>query len=279
MYRVVFLLFASFSLLFSKAQLDVYCNETLKIYLNSKSVGVCKKDKSLTLKLNSGRYTLEAKKTNKDGSYKYYKKEFKIKDAVQNGVFIETKLIKGNQYYLKCNDLYELVEFIKKIDNKKLKKRLLKRVALLAKRFINQSKKVKIDSIKESDLNFVINTLPYYTKIQEEFIVYEVVLIVMKGKNAYIIGRFTTTPRFGFILKLPIHFFQKNNHFVSSSMYVDSDDGINIPNDKSKKNEVYYNTSLFYYKDFKLFKGNFVLKECNKEGCLYLKAINIGNEI
>ena len=86
--------------LYAVSQIKVICDkDSQEIYLNGEFKTECDSDEPVPMMAKAGRYIVEAKKDNGDGSYYYYKKSFKVGDGVQKIVEISSSIEYTEKYY------------------------------------------------------------------------------------------------------------------------------------------------------------------------------------
>jgi hypothetical protein len=88
--------------LYAISQIKVICDENGEnIYLNGQFKAECDSGEPVAIMAKAGRYKVEVKKNNKDGSYYYYQKKFRIGDGVQSVVEASSNIHYTEDYYYK----------------------------------------------------------------------------------------------------------------------------------------------------------------------------------
>ncbi len=197
--------------LFAASQIKVICDKDgQEIYLNGKFKAECDSGEPVPMMVKAGKYTVEVKKDNGDGSYYYYKKSFRIGDGVQKIVEVSsnfTEILYGSiQEYKKYLEKFPNGKYAKRI--KKIldeSKKILDECNLKKRSFNVENKTSKINQ-KQALFNLIIPFLKERNLCTIEYIYKTIVLverlIETKGERAENIIKLLKKQKPAFILKL-----------------------------------------------------------------------------
>jgi len=105
--------------LYAKSQIKIKCDRDGEdIYFNGKFKTECDKNELVTISITPGKYNIEVKKKNKDETFYYFKKTFRIGDGIQKSINVKSKLIYPEKYYykkaVKSKKYQDYLQYIKK---------------------------------------------------------------------------------------------------------------------------------------------------------------------
>jgi hypothetical protein len=97
--------------LYAISQIKVICDKDGEnIYVNGQFKAECDNGEPIAIMAKAGRYKVVVKKSNKDGSYYYYKKSFRIADGVQKVVEVSSSLNYTEKYYMEKISSYKKIK-------------------------------------------------------------------------------------------------------------------------------------------------------------------------
>ena len=124
MKKLILLLLVGFTFSYAVSEVKVICDRNGEsVYLDGKYKSDCDSGEPVAMLTNAGKHTVTVKKDNKDGSYYYFKKSFKINDGVQKVIEPNSNIYYTEFYYYlkakKSGNIKDYWSYLKKYPNGK----------------------------------------------------------------------------------------------------------------------------------------------------------------